>query len=246
MPKKAKDLKYRGETLTKWESQVTKWELRSGQPFGDIFKIPALLQMIPTQHLEMIEFQFASELENYDSLVKAIKMYSHHKGLEKFSKVDPDKMDLDSAEYEVNAEQQAAYYRGVNLAYEDEGESENTAEHEYKDPVLCALFAKGVGKGRQQKGNRSSKGSGRGTGKGPGQWQAARGQAQPRSQTGAAAATAGANPHKDKICHYCQKKGHIIADCRDRIAGRPRTQRPRQANSLEEGDDYEAEDAAIT
>ena len=115
-------------------------------------------------------------------------------------------MDLDSAEYELNAEQQVAYYRGVNTAYEEEGESENIAEHEHNDPILCALFAKGVGKGRQQKGNRSSKGSGRGTGKGPGQWQAAWGQAQPGSQTGAAAATAGANPHKDKICHYCQKK----------------------------------------
>ena len=69
--------------------------------------------------------------------MKSIKAYSHHKGLERFAKVDPDKMDLDSAEYETDAEQQVAYYRGMNAAYEDENE-EQAFNHEYRDLGMCA------------------------------------------------------------------------------------------------------------
>lgn len=155
MPKKAKDLKSLGENIMKWENQVAKWEMRNGEKFSNMFKIPALLQMIPTHHLEFIELQFAAELENYESLVKSIKAYSHHKGLERFSKADPDKMDLDNIE--LDAEQQVAYYRGVNAEYAEE-EDGQAFEHEYRDPVLCALFEKGRAKGRQQKGNRGGKG----------------------------------------------------------------------------------------
>ena len=236
MPKKAKDLKSFGKNIMKWENQVAKWEMRNGEKFSNMFKIPALLQMIPTQHLEFIELQFAAELENYESLVKPIKAYSHHKGLERFSKVDPDKMDLDNIE--LDAEQQVAYYRGVNAEYAEE-EDGQAFEHEYRDPVLCALFEKGRAKGRQQKGNRGGEGDrrqgGGWQGKGPGP--------NPRGakQTGKAE-----NPNKDNICHYCQKKGHLIAECRDRIAGKPRTPRAtRPANSLEEQEDYSREDVSL-
>lgn len=199
MPKKAKDLKSLGENIMKWENQVAKWELRNGEKFSNIFKIPALLQMIPTQHLEFIELQFAAELENYESLVKSIKAYSHHKGLERFARVDPDKMDLDNVE--LDAEQQVAYYRGENAGYAEEDE-EQAFEHEYRDPVLCALFEKGRAKGRQQKGNRGGKGDrrqkGDWRGKGPGPNP---GEGKPTGK--------GENQNKDNICHYCLKKGPL-------------------------------------
>ena len=40
--------------------------------------------------------------------------------------------------------------------------------------------------------------------------------------------------HKEKICNWCKKKGHIAKDCRSKLAGKPRAPDTRPANAVDQ------------
>ena len=105
----------------------------------------------------------------------------------------------------------ASFYEGVQAGVAGE------------DPPLCepceeqpidALFRKGKGKG---KGKRSFTSGGKGYG-------GAAAGSSGKGAGGGNSATAAPPPGvKDtRICHWCLRRGHVIRDCRDKAAGKPK------------------------
>ena len=157
---------------------MLKWEERMGQKFPEVMKIPALIQMVPTNMLNEIEWRFASDLKDYDRLVSALRGYAEHVRRSKIN--DDSRMDVD----------QVSYSMGVVAGLEYEGENEEPDNSEDKS-IDQLSFRRGYHRGRDQrrgsgKGQRvGDKGKGKGkdkTGKGGGQDTAVKGAAIDKSQ----------------------------------------------------------------
>ena len=228
-PSRAKDMPALSEAITKWQNRVIKWEARNAVKFPEIMKVPALMAMIPASYTAEIEWRFASDLSNFDTLVKAVKEYATHQRLSKFAKNDPDKMDIDALE-------RAAFDRGVAECEEDEEYDPDTGDRGL-DALYRNSYQKGRSKGKGKGGGsgyRSGKGAeGRGGGQGGGKGAGGPGGPGP---SGGGGKGAGA---ETRTCHHCQKTGHLKKDCRDFLAGRPKA--PRAATSLEYDPAYIAE-----
>ena len=216
-PERAKDMPSLADAIDRWEARMLKWEERMGQKFPEVMKIPALIQMVPTNMLNEIEWRFASDLKDYDRLVSALRGYAEHVRRSKIN--DDSRMDVD----------QVSYSMGVVAGLEYEGENEEPDMPEDKS-IDQLSFRRGYQRGRDQR-----KGSGKGQGqrsgdKGKGKGDKGKGKGGGQDTAGGKGA---AIDKSQAQCRYCKGWGHYLRECPKKDADMLKS-RGRPAASVEE------------
>ena len=218
-PERAKDMAALAEAIDQWEARMIKWEERLGQKFPEIMKIPALIQMVPTSHINEIEWRFATDLKDYDSLVAAMRSYGEHVRRTKVK--DDTRMDID----------QVSYSMGVVAGLEAADEQEEPEPPQELDLDQLS-YRKGYSKGRDQRKGGGGKGSKGDKGKGK------------NGKDGK-----GKGDMANIQCNYCKKFGHMVRTCKkkDEDMAKARANGTRPAASVETDSPYapESEDDTV-
>ena len=200
-PKPARDLAGLGGAIAKFEHDWRQYEKLSGETLPDKLKIGALLKILPPAQASDIKWKFAGGLTSYSAMTEHIETYSQHIRMEgAFARGDNDvdmgSLDLDSYLAIAPSEEKAAFWEGMAAGMSPDAEPPPPpAPH---DEPLDALFKKGKGKGKGKSKGFSSGGKG----------------GDDRRASG-----------ETRTCNWCQIKGHVEADCRNKAAGKPRREK---------------------
>ena len=152
--------------IDQWESNVTKFEDRSGQKFPEIMKMPVLMQMIPAKDLEQVLYKYRMNPEkDYARFSVQLKDFGMEKRYESRRSPGGNDMDCDNAEAES---------KGGPTAPPDNGEYTDQQWQEYYVYVESQVAANqeelnwmgkskgGKGEKGKSKGDKGKSGGGKG------------------------------------------------------------------------------------
>ena len=193
-----------------FEKEIDMYNRRNPNNFPEEWKLPILLELIPTSHKRELTTKYTLGERNYKKMRDAIVEFANESRVLKQNQTHRGAADMDVDAMEpVRAEAPADYT-----------EEEYHQYHTHLENELYYMGQKGKGKGawgawygKGGKGGKSGKGGWYGKGAGGGK--------------------GGARDMKDVICFWCQKPGHVKRDCKAFAAGKPKVPPKRDAASLE-------------
>ena len=201
-----------------FEREVEMYNKRNPDKFPEPWKLPILLELIPASHKRELTMRYGMGERDYkkmrDQIVefanenRVMKNVQNHRG--------QSDMEVDSTEVSVNPAGNQDYTEEDFQQYAENLEAElyylgQKGKGKGKSSWWSPTWSnKGAGKGKGNKGQPWSPWPSKGPGKGKGE------------------------DHKDVVCFWCQKKGHMKKDCRAFLAGKPKIPASRGANSLDQ------------
>ena len=198
----------------KLEKDIREFEKRAPEKFPEYLKMPLLAQLLPDKVREEVERKFGLGEKDYQKVMDEIVNYSVEQRAVKSGSGGPTPMDLDS----LGAELPQAPSEVIDAYKEYTTDLEGRlAYYEQPDVSLDYMGKKGKGYGKkgEWKGKGGKKGSWKGKDKGAGK----------KGDT------------ETRVCHWCQKPGHLKMFCTEWWAGKPKVQPGKGVNALDqEGD----------
>ena len=194
--------------ISKLERDIALYGQRTGKSFPEDWKVPVLLQLLPKAQAEQLKIRYAEGLTNYRTIVENLMTFSQTMRFDgAYGRGDND-MDIGMVDWEdLTVAQTNAYWEAFQrgLAGEEPPPPPEGSDEQFID----ALQRKGKGKGKGKRGRQ-----------GP-LTQAYQGGKADRQPNPATAPPQPGQPDK-RICHWCQRMGHVMAGCPDKKAGKPR------------------------
>ena len=216
------------------ESDFRKYNARTGHTFPLEWRLPLLLQTLPQSHKDELELKYCMGNRDYETMSSDVVAFAKDRRFAQAEKRDPNAMMVD------NLEKMAREAEEARTQWDEDDEHYTPEEWDaYREDIRSRVdeslsymgSRKGAGKG---------KGERKGKGKGDNRSSSPRGD-RPRNP---ATAPPMQGQRDTRICHWCDKPGHVIKDCRAKAAGKPQLDKYKKrqpARSLEQGD-WEEED----
>ena len=198
--------------ILRFERDVRTYEARTGRQFPLEWKTPTFLKLLPDSHRDELERRYMMGTRDYETLVASVRGFSQEAW---FNQKGPSDMDVDMIEPNSTSIDEIA-----RRSTFDEFVSIWAGQHPEEQAVdyMGPKGGKGKGKGWQQR-------------------QQQQRQASQATTTTTTTAKAANQQEETRRCRWCKKRGHLVRDCPERKAGKPKT----GVGSLEyEGDYHEA------
>ena len=226
-----KDMKELPGVIGKWELEVKQYQQRTGETFPEIMRMPILFSMVPKGWRKEIEAKYRISAEkDYTRFSQQLVDFANQVRYDARRVASPDDMEVDQATRSGRFADERTRLDYYKSEYERNMAAPEYSNEEWAEYVAyCEEQLDWLGKGGKGKGKKGKGKTGGGGGKG------------------------------GSGCHWCEKSGHIKADCpefkkwkADKDADRkkkglppfqPRKTQP--ARSLEKEGDYEEEAGAL-
>ena len=195
--------------ISKLERDIALYTQRTGKPFPEDWKVPILLQLLPKAQADTLKLRYAEGLTNYRTIVQNLMTFSQTMRFDgAYGRGDND-MDIGAVEWDsLTSEQTNAYWTAFQRGLE--GEEPAPPPPAGDESFIDALIRKGKGKGKSKRGPMTKA------------YQTGQASRAPNPLT---APPQPGQPDR-RICHRCQKMGHVMAACPDKKAGKPKVAAP--------------------
>ena len=210
--------------IDKLERDLRNYEANTNLTFPSEWKIPLLLQLMPASHQKELQMKYTLGERDFAKMVANVTGFATEaRILEGRGRKDMDLDNLQPQDPPPYTEQdwndhwhdlqlQLAEFEDVDVSWLGKGGKKGAGK-------------KGKGGGKKGKGWWPSKGT---------PWQPGKGGQAPAAAAPGAPGAAGRQ--ESRICHWCQKAGHLKQECRSFLAGKPKVRAGTGAASLEEED----------
>ena len=206
--KQCKDLSDLPAAIDVLERDLRTYEATMGAAFPPEWKIPLLLQLMPESHKRELQMKYTMGERDFRRMCDNVSQFAtEHRLYEHRGRKDMEVdhvFDTPKSSNKYSDAEWEEYVASCWLSCE---------ELDYMGPGKGGKGGKNgkSGKsGKSGKGGKDGNGKGGKDGKGPG------------------------SGKETRECHWCLKPGHLIAECRAKLAGKPKTKRSAGANSCDE------------